>query len=188
MPSCASTAAAATFVNGSSRQLPLSCCHRTIITPVATGQTLGQSYWSMCRLTATRVVVRCTACAAYGCRQFRQPLECMPVCTAGGRGGGDLALPERALLRSPLGSRTQVHSPRFSLAKPARRCDITAYKLYWSMCRLTATRVVVMCAACAAYERLTALFGVCGVGWSMCRLTATRVVVMCATCRWLMNA
>ncbi|MBR7107419.1 MAG: hypothetical protein IKC89_03280 [Lentisphaeria bacterium] len=39
-----------------------------------------------------------------------------------------------------------------------------------------------------AYERLTALFGVCGVGWSMCRLTATRVVVMCATCRWLMNA
>ena len=22
-----------------------------------------------------------------------------------------------------------------------------------------------MCAACAAYERLTALFGVCGVGW-----------------------
>ena len=66
------------------------------------------------------------------------------------------------MLRSPLGSRTQVHSPRFSLAKPARLCDITAYKLYWSMCRLTATRVVAWCAACAAYERLTALFGVCG--------------------------
>ena len=63
----------------------------------------------------------------------------------------DLALPERALLRSPLGSRTQVHSPRFSLAKPARLCDITAYGQNWSVCRLSATRVVVMCAACAAY-------------------------------------
>ena len=69
-----------------------------------------------------------------------------------------------------------VHSPRFSLAKPARLCDIAAYKLYWSMCRLTATRVVVMCAACAAYERLAALFGVSKLGWSVCRLTATRVV------------
>ena len=59
-----------------------------------------------------------------------------------GWSGVDLALPERALLRSPRGSRTQVHSPRFSLAKPARLCDITAYKLGWSMCRLTATRVV----------------------------------------------
>ncbi len=48
------------------------------------------------------------------------------------------------------------------------------------MCRLTATRVVVMCAAYAAYERLAALFGVSKLGWSMCRLTATRVVVMCA--------
>jgi len=36
----------------------------------------------------------------------------------------DLALPERALRRSPLGSSTGVHSPRFSLAKPARLCDI----------------------------------------------------------------
>ena len=86
----------------------------------------------------------------------------MPERACCGWSGGDLALPERALLRSPRGSRTQVHSPRFSLAKPARLCDITAYKLGWSMCRLTATGVVVMCAAYAAYERLTALFGVCG--------------------------
>ncbi len=50
----------------------------------------------------------------------------------------------------------QVHSPRFSLAKPARLCDITAYKLGWSLCRLTATNVVVMCTAYAAYERLAA--------------------------------
>ena len=56
------------------------------------------------------------------------------------------------------------------------------------MCRLTATRVVVMCAAYAAYERLAALFGVSKLGWSVCRLTATKVVVRCATCRWLMNA
>ncbi|MBR7107123.1 MAG: hypothetical protein IKC89_01775, partial [Lentisphaeria bacterium] len=67
--------------------------------------------------------------------------------------------PERALLRSPLGSRTQVHSPRFSLAKPARLCDITAYELGWSLCRLTATRVVVMCAAYAAYFSARAKVG-----------------------------
>ena len=71
--------------------------------------------------------------------------------------GGNLASPERALLRSPLGSRTVVHSPRFSLAKPARLCDITAYGLIWSVCRLTATGVVVWSAACAAYKRLAAL-------------------------------
>ena len=43
-----------------------------------------------------------------------------------------------------------------------------------------ATGVVVMCAACVAYERLAALFGVSKLGWSVCRLTATGVVVMCA--------
>ena len=32
-----------------------------------------------------------------------------------------------------------------------------AGELDWSVCRLTATKVAVSCAACAAYERLTAL-------------------------------
>ena len=57
-----------------------------------------------------------------------------------------------------------------------------AYGLGWRMCRLSATRVVVSCAACAAYERLAAFFGAYGLGWRMCRLSATRVVVICAVC------
>ena len=36
----------------------------------------------------------------------------------------NLALPGRALRRSPLQSRTPVRSCRFSLAKPVRLCDI----------------------------------------------------------------
>ena len=36
----------------------------------------------------------------------------------------DLALPERALLRSILQLRTRVRACRLSLAKPARLCDI----------------------------------------------------------------
>ena len=44
----------------------------------------------------------------------------------------DLALPERALRRSILQSRTQVRSCRLSLAKLARLCDIAHHDAAWS--------------------------------------------------------